>query len=134
MTKALRIFVLIPALIMFSCAPGSSEDEPAAEGEYDTRALAHLDKLTEVVGEMASVSFTLNTVVSEEPKEHSVYLRGPDKIYFHSVRLETGNQTGFWFNGSVLSFYSYVDNTYASLEAPGDILEAIDFMNTEYGV
>ena len=129
--KMKPLYFLLLSIAAMSCA----SDAPAGEGgEYDARAIEHLDQLTAVVGELKSASFTLDVVDLEKNRQHDIYLRGPDIIYFHSTDIETGLRTSLWFNGSEISLFRYEDMNYAEIEAPGRIMEAIELMSSEYGV
>jgi len=130
MLKIPRYCLIAASLSLASCSPEATDDG----GEYDERAIAHLDELAEAIGALESSSFTLYTSVSGNSREHDVYLRGPDKIYFHSYWLDDGAETGYWYDGTDISYYSYGSDTYGTVAAPGNILTAIDFMSENYGI
>ncbi len=105
--------------------------------QYDTRAVESLDQMSEVIGELSSVSYTLDTINSKDPSsevrnEHDVYMRGPDKMYVHSIG--TKGEISYWYNGSKLAYFSYTKNVYAIVDAPDNIIKAIDYINTKYGI
>jgi hypothetical protein len=129
--KFLRLFILLPAVLALSC----STDPPADKaGEYDSRAINHLDQLTDVFGEMHSASFTLHVVDGTSSRQQDVYLLGPDKFYFHSVTDGTGLRRGLWFDGSKMSLFNYDSMNFAEIDVEGNILDAIEVMSAEYRV
>ncbi|MFK5878700.1 MAG: DUF2092 domain-containing protein [Flavobacteriaceae bacterium] len=130
MIKNTLIYSLLFSLLLMSCT--SKE-----KGEYDTRAIESLDKLTETIGALASCSYTLNTISSknEENKtvsEHDVYMGGPSKMYIHTVG--TKGEKSYWYNGEDLAYYSYDKNEYATIEASGSILDIVEHINQNYGI
>lgn len=108
-----------------------------SSGEYDSRAVASLDQMSDVIGELSSASYTLDTINAstadlEIRNEHDVYMRGPDKMYVHSVG--TQGQKSYWYDGSKLAYFSYTKNVYAIVDAPDGIIKMIDHIHTQYGV
>jgi len=125
--------ILYSILASFSLLSCTSKDKE----EYDTRAIESLDVMSQTIGELSACSYTLNTFAvkkddSEYIGEHDVYLRGPNKMYIHSVG--TKGDRSYWYDGDNLSFFSYDKNAYATIEAPEGILQTIDFVHDEYGV
>jgi len=125
--------VLYSVLVSFFLVSCTSEDKE----QYDTRALASLDAMSEAIGELGACSYTLNNVnVLEDGTEfynqHDVYMRGPDKLYIHSVG--TKGDRSYWYDGSTLAYYSFDKNTYATVEAPDTIMKMIKHVNEKYGV
>jgi len=93
--------------------------------------------MSQTIGELSACSYTLNTFVikkdeSEYFSEHDVYFRGPNKMYIHSIG--TKGDRSYWYDGDNLSFFSYDKNAYATIEAPEDILQTIDYVNEKYGI
>lgn len=129
---------IVASIVLFASCNSSSENQ---NGVYDSRAVESLDKMSEVIGQLNSCSYTLNTYVSEKAtedartefsNENDVYMRGPDKMH---VRVNgTKGEYGYWYDGSNLSFYSYDKGTYDTVDAPDRIVEAIDFLNAKYGI
>lgn len=114
---------------MWSCTSPS--------GEYDAKAIEHLDKLSETIGQLNSCSYTLNTISTiahdtNVVNENDVYLRGPNKMYIHITG--TKGVKGFWYNGSRFSYYSYDKNTFDTLAAADNIISVIDQVHNTYGV
>lgn len=123
----------ISTLIIFLVSCTTSTET----GEYDTRAVEGLDKLTETVGLLNSCSYTLNTIIVKSDKEeianqHDVYFKGADKMYVHT--LGTKGEKEYWYNEGRLAFYSYTKNIYDTVSAPLKTLEAITFLHDKYGI
>lgn len=132
-TVMVKKTVLYSVLVSFFLVSCSSEDK----GQYDTRALASLDAMSEAIGELSACSYSLNDVnVLEDGtkyyNQHDVYMRGPDKMYVHSVGTKGDRST--WYDGSTLAYYSFDKNTYATVEAPDSIMKMIDHINEKYGI
>lgn len=135
-------FILIASISLFACGNDDGNDKGiVSAGEYDTRAIAALDDLTDVIGELESTSFTLKAAKSQRlgaddwhtvNTESDIYMRGPDRLYIHT----TGEQInrGLWYNGSELSTFSFTKNSYDTIPVSGDIIEAIDYIHNKYGV
>lgn len=114
----------------------------AQETRIDTVAVKILDRLSDVIGDLGSCSFTLNTsqdvIVDYELglikhlDEHKVYMVGPDKMLINS-RGDRGRR-GYWYNGTELAYYSYDENNYAVIGAPSNIIATIDTVNKIYGI
>lgn len=124
------LYSTLASFFLLSC---TSKDQQ----EYDTRAIESLDVMSQVIGELSACSYTLNEYSvkedgSESSTEHDVYMRGPNKMYIHSVG--TKGDRSYWYDGENLSFYSFDKNIYATVEAPDDILQTIDHVNDEYGI
>lgn len=121
------LLVALLSVIFISCQ----------SGEYDTRAIESLDKLTEAVGNLSSASYTLDTFIIKEDstevsKQSDVYLRGPNKMYIHMV--EGTEERGLWYNGKEFAYYAYHKMQYDTIAAPENILLAIDFIHEKYGI
>ena len=108
--------------------------------DIDPVAISLIDKMGGVIGSFGTCSFNLSTVYDETNQEgllerkfenHKVYFRGPDKMAVRS-RGEKGNK-GYWYNGSVLTWYSFDENNYVTIPTPDTIIETIDSLNTTFG-
>jgi len=129
MIKTTTYYILATALLIVSCT--------SDKGRYDVRAVEYLDNLSETIGNLNSCSYTLNTVVlqgneAEFTKEHDVYMRGPDKMYIHTNG--TIGRKGFWYDGSTFAYFSYDKNIFDTVDAPGNIIAAIDQLHNKYGI
>ena len=111
--------------------------KPAA----DTIAVMIFDRMAAVIGDLNSCSFSLErSVDTEEPGlgtvtrsgNDEVYMVGPDKILVHAYGYK--GHRGFWFNGTIFTYYSFEENNYASVPIPGNIISTIDTIHELYGV
>lgn len=136
MKKQFIISAIFLAFLITSC--NSVEYN---EGVYDEEAVANLDKISERIGELNSVSYTLSTFVEETNTDgeldqfsntHDVYFRGPNKMHVHTKG--TKGEKSYWYDGLSLSYYSYDQNSYDTVSAPESIIPAIDFLHDKYGI
>jgi hypothetical protein len=107
--------------------------------EMDTTAIFILDKMGEVIGDLESVSFTLNNSTDKLDEDNNILkdystsaisFSGSDKLL---VRTEgTRGKSAFQYNGVQLSYYNFDENNYVILDAPESTLEMIDEMNLNY--
>lgn len=104
--------------------------------EYDTRAINSLDTMTAAIGELKACSYTIHTIIANDSieinKMSDAYMRGPDKLYVHTVG--TQGERGFWYNGKSFAYFSYNKNEYDIIDAPNNILKLIDTINETYGI
>jgi hypothetical protein len=107
----------------------------------NVNAVVILDRMSEVIGQMASCSFHINTSedklmpeigLIKEYSQHQVHFVGPDKMHVQTTNSK--NNHGYWYNGDILMYYSLTHNHYGFIDAPDNILETIDHVNLEYGV
>lgn len=107
----------------------------------DTAAILILDRMSEVIGSLHSCSYTLRTAHSHDDQDHGritlfqdhkVYLTGPDGLHVNT----TGDKGhfGFWYDGDQVVYYSFTENNFGFMEAPGTIMETIDEIHHRYGV
>src|ERR1700677_351108 len=91
----------------------------------DTVAVAILDKMSAMIGDLGSCSVTVKSnydVVSKElglikhSDEEHLYLHGPDKLLLKSEG-DRGSRD-LYFDGKTLSYYSLDRNQYGQIEAP----------------
>ncbi|RLD24470.1 MAG: hypothetical protein DRI71_02505 [Bacteroidetes bacterium] len=131
--------VLAISLLAFLIPACSSETDK--EGVYDSEAVAALDNISKVIGELNSCSYTLKTFVEENndagefsqfSNTHDVYMRGPNKMHIHTIG--TKGEKSYWYDGLSLAFYSYDKNIYDTVSAPESIIPAIDFLHDKYGI
>lgn len=130
MIKKTILYAVLASIFLTSCA---SPDEE----QYDIRAIASLDAMSETIGELLAVSYTLNDVHvtadgAEYYNEHDVYMRGRDKMYVYSVG--TKGPRSFWYDGETLAYFSYDKNLYAEVEAPETTMKTIEAINVKYNV
>jgi hypothetical protein len=110
------------------------------ESKIDPAAIQILDNMNDLIGELKSCSYDLSSSLDIMDPEHgliksfresNVILVGPDKAYV-SISGDGGNRHGFWYNGSVVNYYSYAENNYATIEAPDNIIATIDSIHMKY--
>jgi hypothetical protein len=134
MLKKIIIPIIMLGSLVVSCDNSSSD----VVKEYDTRAVAILDSLTSVVGNLKSCSFSLKTEFRESDDnkllfiEHDIYMRGPDKMYIHSDGDR--GEKGYWYNGTQLAFLNFDKSIFDTIQVPNNIISAIDYVHNEYGV
>ncbi|RLD83976.1 MAG: hypothetical protein DRJ10_02370 [Bacteroidetes bacterium] len=131
MMKKLIIFFIIPTLFIVSC----SSDQGGKQ--YDTQAVANLDNLSELIGNLNSCSYTLNVINAKSKdsvftNEHDVYMRGPDKMHITSNGRK--GLKAYWYDGKQFSCFTYNKNIYDTVDAPANIIAAIDFLHDKYGI
>jgi hypothetical protein len=107
--------------------------------DIDSTAIFLLDKMANVIGDLEAVSFDLenstdkldaNKNIVKHYANSTISFSGPDKL---SIRTEgTKGRSGFYYDGSYMSYYNYDENNYITLEAPESTLEMIDEMHTDY--
>jgi hypothetical protein len=111
------------------------------EVKIDSTAVLLLDRMSDVIGDLGSCSFQLNTSYDTPDPDYGlikqfstneVYLVGPDKMLVNSTGDKGHRQ--FWYNGRQLFYYSYNENNYAVLETPPTILQTIDTVNKNFGI
>ncbi|PNQ73891.1 hypothetical protein C1T31_06070 [Hanstruepera neustonica] len=107
--------------------------------DHDSTAIFILDKMADVIGDLESVSFDLNSSTDKmssnnEIEKHysksTVSFSGPNKL-MAKIDGSKGSK-GLWYDGEYLSYYNFDENNYVILEAPETTLEMIDEMHINY--
>src|ERR1700743_3210355 len=107
----------------------------------DTVAVAVLDRMSAVIGQLSSCSVTIKSNYDVTSKElglikHSddqqLFLHGPDKLLLKSDG-DRGSRD-FYFDGNKLSYYSLDKNQYGQIDASMSLVEMIDTVNKLYGI
>ena len=104
-------------------------------------AVAILDKMSAMIGELTSCSVNIQSNYDISSKElglikHSdeqqLFLHGPNQLLLKS----DGDQGSrdFYFDGKTLTYYSMDKNQYGQIDAPMNIVEMIDTVNKMYGI
>lgn len=128
--KKIFLFVLI-------CSP--LVQVRAQEYHVDPGAVIILDRMSEIIGNLNSCSFTVHTSTEKFDQEKGylkdfykleVYMAGPDKM--HVLNEGSKGKTGYWYNGDMLLYYAVNTNQYGFIETPDNIIETIDFVYQEY--
>lgn len=110
-----------------------------ATRKIDSTAVFILDRMADIIGELESVNFYLETTTDRYDEydkiishysSSQVSMNGPDKLVFQ--RTGDKGRQGFWYDGSYASFYSYDENNYVTVEAPENTIEMIDNMHLRF--
>ena len=128
-------------LITLSLAIGVSSAQPAESSRVDGAAIALLDRMSMLIGDLESCSFNLRLEQDTEDPEygmitrhssHTVYLKGPDKMHVNSNRHN--GRRSLWYDGNKLWYYSFRENNYSGLSIQGDLISVFDSLHFKYGV
>jgi hypothetical protein len=131
----MKKIILIMAVISVSLV------SRAQAPRVDTVAVMILNRMADVIGDLNSCSFTLNTSFDtpdpdfglvKHTETNEVIMGGPDKMLVHSYG-DKGHR-GFWYNGCQVAYYSFDENNYAIVDAPPDIIATFDTINKHYGI
>jgi hypothetical protein len=122
-------YAVFMAMLLFSCSSNNNK--------YDQRAIDSFDKMSEAIGNLESCSYSLSTYVSKKDgdqysNENDVYMRGPDKMYIHTIG--TKGERSYWYDGKSMGYFNYSKNTYDTVPAPDNIIKTIDELNNKYGI
>lgn len=129
-----KVLTCLSALLM---ALGST----AQTKQYDSIAVLIMDRMSDVIGDLESCSFKLNTATDlNDPvngfvkhfTDYEVYMSGPDKMLVNAHGHKGHRQ--FMYNGLELVYYSFDENNYGILQTPGSTIRTMDSVNTHYGI
>lgn len=107
----------------------------------DTVAVAILDKMSAMIGELSSCSVNIRSnydVGSKElglikhSDEQQLFLHGPNQLLIKSEGDQGSHD--FYFDGKTLSYYSMDKNQYGQIPAAANVIEMIDTVNKLYGI
>ena len=135
MLKKTILYLIVLSMFIGACSSLSEEQK------YDTYAIENLDEMSEMIGELSSCSYTLNTTINKldesddlinNIRKHDVYMRGPDKLYIHSSG--TLGKKSYWYNGSRFSCFSYEESAFDTIPVRGNVLEAMDYIHHKFGI
>lgn len=107
----------------------------------DTVAVAILDKMSAMIGELSSCSVDIRSNYDISSKElglikHSdeqqLFIHGPNQLLLKSEG-DQGSRD-FYFDGKTLTYYSMDKNQYGQIDAPLNVVEMIDTVNKLYGI
>ena len=138
MAKTLSFFVL--TLLFSGRLSAQTKTQPQVR-RIDTVAVAILDKMSAVIGDLSSCSVTIKSnydITSKElglikhSDEQQLFLHGPDKMLVKSDG-DRGSRD-FYFDGTKLSYYSLDKNQYGQIDAPMSLVEMIDTVSKLYGI
>lgn len=109
--------------------------------KYDSAAIYLMDRMSDVIGNLESVHYTLTTASEDIHHDHGVvrhygraevFMAGPDKMLVTTKNFKGHRQ--YMYNGNQMAYYSFTENTYGTIDAPPSTIEAIDQVHREYGV
>lgn len=124
----LSIFISLFSLSAFA--------QPAA---YDSVAGIILDRMTNFIGELQSVSFKLDVAIDKSNDDNSiikvfghdeVYMVGPDKMMVNAFGVK--GHRSFFYNGTQLAYYSHDENNFGIIDAQPTIMGTIDSAHANY--
>jgi len=133
--KKLKYLVLL--LCYFTYSKNACSQLP----EQDPGAIYLLDRMSSVIGELNSCTFDVQISRDEYDQNlnlitkhfsHSVLLEEPDKMVVQSTGQ--GLNRSLWYDGEEFVFYSLKQNNYSSIPKEGNIIDAIDYLNSNYGI
>jgi hypothetical protein len=122
-------------------APLAAGQQGAAPPALDTAAVLILDRMSEMIGSLTSVSYTVTVIRDVQDPDYGtiarlltnqVYMVGPNQMHVNSVG-EKGRR-GYWYNGTQVVYYNFAENNYGTMDAPDNIIDAIDEVSRRYDV
>jgi hypothetical protein len=111
------------------------------EKSYDTLAIVILDHMSAIIGDLSSCRFRLtaetdvNDPILGPVTTHevsNVWFSGPSKMLME-IWGDKGHRA-YWYNGHKLTWYSFTENNYVVIKAPGNTIPMIDSVNETYGI
>ena len=138
MAKTLSFFVL--TLLFVGRSAAQTKTQPQVR-RIDTVAVAILDKMSAVIGDLSSCSVTIKSnydITSKElglikhSDEQQLFVHGSDKMLVKSDG-DRGSRD-FYFDGTKLSYYSLDKNQYGQIDASMTLVEMIDTVSKLYGI
>lgn len=136
------LFILFSGIFFAAHLRAQSVAHRAAPSRrIDTVAVALLDKMSLIIGQLGSCSYTVksdydiaskNLGLIKHSDEERLYMHGPDKLLLKSEG-DRGSRD-FYFNGKTLSYYSLDQNQYGQIESPVSLVDMIDTVNKLYGI
>jgi hypothetical protein len=130
-----KLSCLILSVILFTLTS-------AQKKTYDSLAIRILDRMSSIIGDMTSCSFTAITESNyNDPDlgmltriaEHDVMFSGNNKfqVMTHGER----GHLGVWFNAGSMVYYSYTNNHFGYLDSIGKTnIEAIENANKRFDI
>jgi len=107
----------------------------------DSLAVIIVDRMTDIIGDLESCSFTLQTakdITSTESglvkqfADFNVFMSGPDKLMINGVGDKGHRQ--MWYNGEQLAYYFREEHNYGIIPAPATTIRMIDSINQAYRI
>jgi hypothetical protein len=128
-----KLLLVLPSFLITLVALGQETKE------IDSTAIFILDKMSDNIGNLESVTFDLSNSNDQlnfegetvtEFSTSTITFSGPDKLL---IRTDgTKGKIGYWYDGTYITYYSYDENNYVTLEAPDNTIEMIDTMHQNY--
>jgi hypothetical protein len=134
------LLVLLPGLLCIGRLQAQTHSQ-AQTRRIDTVAVAILDRMSAMIGELGSCSVMIksnydvaskNLGLVKHSDEEQLYLHGPNKLLLKSEG-DRGSRD-YYFDGKTLSYYSMDNNQYGQIEAPVSLVDMIDTVNKLYGI
>jgi len=125
---------------VFICVASATQSF-AQRRNIDTIAVAILDRMTAMIGDLSSCHVTVKSNYDirsqhlglvKHGDEEQLYMQGPDKLLIRS-QGDRGERS-IYYNGETLIYYSMENNQFASLPFSAPIVEMIDTVNKMYGI
>lgn len=125
---------------VFICVASATQSF-AQRRNIDTIAVAILDRMTAMIGDLSSCHVTVKSNYDirsqhlglvKHGDEEQLYMQGPDKLLIRS-QGDRGERS-IYYNGETLTYYSMENNQFASLPFSAPIVEMIDTVNKMYGI
>ena len=109
-------------------------------GTVDPVAIDILDKMSSVIGDLGSCSYTLSVWSDQQHEyglekdfsEYEVYFGGPQQLKVHG-NGRNGHK-GYWYDGEIFTYYSFAENNYSTIPVPDNVIDMIDSLNAVYEV
>jgi hypothetical protein len=107
----------------------------------DTIAVAILDRMSAVIGDLSSCHVTVKSNYDirsqhlglvKHGDDEQLYMQGPNKLLIRS-QGDRGDRT-IYYDGKTLNYYSLENNQYATLTLSVPLMEMIDTVNKMYGI
>ena len=136
-----KLFFLFLSCVVVSAQLRAQKASAVQVRRFDTVAVAILDKMSAIIGDLGSCSVTVKSnydVTSKElglikhSDEEHLYLHGPNKLLVKSEG-DRGSRD-LYYDGKTLSYYSMDRNQYGQIEAPASLVEMIDTVSRRYGI
>lgn len=107
----------------------------------DTVAVAILDKMSAMIGELSSCSVNVHSNYDistrdlgliKHSDEQQLFIHGNNELLLKSEG-DQGSRD-YYFDGKTLTYYSMDRNQYGQIDAPLNVVEMIDTVNKLYGI
>lgn len=109
--------------------------------QHDPGALSIIERMTSIINELESASFTLtncrdftNTefALKTQCNQHDVFIGGPTKMLIKSSG-DNGHRE-IYYNGTTFNYYNVDEKNYVTLSAPPTLMETLDTLHKMYEI